>query len=252
MKQLLAAEWYKLTSGKLIFIILAGAAIQTFLGIQRTPEDGETLVLVMEALALFNKISWVFCFWLLAFAAFFIAQEFSHGTIRNTLAIGKKRTSVYLAKLIVLCVVTIPLLAVLCIAVIAGCTWAVGFGDASLPDFIKSCAAQFFIQLVFHLCYAPLFAMIIVVCRNPALTIMVGFAYILSNGMVQAFLSGLPEPLSFLKTLSLEYYINNLKDPIGSAGTDITFILQGFAASLCYFTLYTSVGCLLFKKMDIK
>jgi ABC-2 type transport system permease protein len=254
MKKLLAAEWYKLRNGKLFLIILAGAAVQIFLGMQRVRDPSLTPTPGAEAVALFGEISWVFCFWFASFAAFFIAQEFPHGTIRNTLALGKKRTSVYLSKLIFMCLITIPLLAAVSIAAVAGCTFAAGFGDTALTDFIKIWAAHFSIQIIFHLLYAALFTMIAVVCRNPALTIIFGLAYIFASG---ALMGALPETLSFLKVLSVEYYISNLKDTIGinnvnSISTNIAFILQGAAVSLCYFALFTGAGCLLFKKSDVK
>ncbi|MDR2418445.1 MAG: ABC transporter permease [Treponema sp.] len=99
MWDLFCAEMYKIRHTKLPWVIFGLLVLQTYIQMDGLRSLEEEPVLGQIAISKICDASPFLCIWLSSFTGFFIATEFQNGTIRNTLALGKKRSSVYLAKL---------------------------------------------------------------------------------------------------------------------------------------------------------
>lgn len=161
MTMLISAEWYKLLRGKVLAVILAGVTAQTLLfqvlkqyaKSDEPPVPGQFGVMVLVDTATFLQV------WLLAFVGYFVASEFQNGTMRNTLALGKNRTHVYLSKLLFAFIAIAAIFATVSIVSTAGLSAVSGFGDMTFNEFWRFFTLNFFMQLLYHLTFAAVFTM---------------------------------------------------------------------------------------------
>lgn len=246
MKTLIAAEWYKLLRGKVLIVILAGTVAQTLVFqilyqlANRPQGPGQGGVMVLANTSLFLQI------WMLAFVGYFISTEFQNGTMRNTLALGKNRTHVYLAKLLA----TFVAIAVICVAVtIVQTVWLTvvnGFGDMSFNKFLSYFALTFSMQLLYHLTFAAVFTLFAFLSRSMGMTLMLGIGYWIVLMNAPAVLSALH--MGFAADYSPLHYVATFAALNGQPG----FITMGIIVSLGYILISTIIGSIIFNKSDIK
>lgn len=246
MKTLISAEWYKLLHGKVLAIILAGTATQTILFqimyqlANRPQGPGVSAVLVLANDSFFLQI------WLLSFVGYFIASEFQNGTMRNTLALGKNRMQVYLAKQLATFVAIAAIFVLITIVQTVGLTVTNGFGDTSFDYFWHFFTLTFSNQLLYHLTFCAVFTMLAFLSRSMGMTLMLGIGYWIVLMNTPAVLSALH--MTFANNYSPDHYISSFAHFSGTPN----FITMGILVSLAYILISTIIGCLIFKKSDIK
>lgn len=246
MKTLIAAEWYKLLHGKVLFIILLGTVAQTLLFqilyvlANRPQGPGQLGFMVLANTSLFLQI------WLLGFVGYFVSSEFQNGTMRNILALGKSRTQVYVSKLLSVCIAIFTICVVITIVQAVWLTVINGFGTMPLNEFLNISALTFSMQLLYHLTFAAVFTLIAFLSRSMGMTLMLGIGYwiVLMNG--PAVLSALH--MAFAINYSPDHYIATFAALNGQPG----FISMSIIISLIYIIVSTIIGCLIFRKSDMK
>ncbi|MGI6120464.1 MAG: ABC transporter permease [Desulfosporosinus sp.] len=247
MTTLISAEWYKLIRSKVLAVILGGVTVQTLIQVlaeyinrEASPVPGQFGVTVPADTSLFLQV------WLVAFVGYFVASEFQNGTMRNTLALGKNRTHVYLSKLLSAFVAIAVIYATVSIVSTAGLSAVAGFGDMTLSEFSRFFFWNFSMQLLYHLTFAAMFIMFVFLSRSVGMSILLSIGY----WIVKMFLPmvfgvlGLAFAVQFLP----DYYISAFK---GLSG-DPTFITKGIVVSVAYIVIASIIGCIVFKKTDIK
>ncbi len=247
MKDLLNSEWYKLSRSKtLLYLMLLLLVINTFNIITNRLLKSQ---LLQGQEGIFQAGSSVNAMWFGAFAGFFIASEFLNGGIRNALALGKTRSSVFIAKIfsMVLCIVMLLLVIVLVQTI--GNSIVNRFGDMPFDEFVFYFLKNFLHTLIFHLSYAGFFTMFAFLTQKPGLTILLSFCYetiiLVCGGFFENFKGQNLRPL--LQCFPQYYYTkidNNLTNP--------QFFVNGYLVCLLYFFVPIIISIFIFKKMDIK
>lgn len=245
MTTLISAEWYKLLRSKVLAVILAGITAETLLQVllktyDKEPIPGQFGVTVATDASVILQV------WLIAFVGYFVASEFQNGTMRNILALGKNRTRVYLSKLFSASIAIAAIYATVSIVATAGFSVAFGFGDMTFNEFWRFFTWNFSMEILYHLTFAAIFTMFAFLSRSLGMTILLGIGY----WIVMLFLPGLLSTmgLDFAVKYLPQYYIGAFK---GLSG-DPAFITKGLIASAAYFVLTSIIGCIVFKKSDIK
>ncbi|MGN0543167.1 MAG: ABC transporter permease subunit [Acutalibacteraceae bacterium] len=111
MKNLLSAEFLRLSKNKLFWFLSAaafvfGALVQIYVYIGAKVSDIEPKI----DMALF-AVGMVVSFVAAIFVSLFVGTEYSNGTLRNKMINGKSRTSIYFSKYIVCCVAMVAFFA---------------------------------------------------------------------------------------------------------------------------------------------
>jgi ABC-2 type transport system permease protein len=255
MQSLASAELYKLRHTKLLWIILGLIALQTYIQMDGLRSLEETPVPGQLAITKICDASPFLCIWLAAFTGFFIAAEFQTGVLRNTLALGKKRSAVYCAKLIAAFLACTAMLSVTALTATAVCSALFGFGGMGTGEFLRFFLWTFFNQTVYHLGYAALFTFFAFVSRNAAMTVLLGVGWTVIEQMILGFLGNYQGgSLAFARQIfpglyiaifySVEYdtyWYNNA-----------TQIIKGIAAGVLFAGASSGAGIMLFGKQDVK
>lgn len=272
MTTLLSAERYKLLHSRVTAVILLIiAAMKTFviwvpyimgLGFQTGNEPHGNIagstggaaatgspsgLLGQNGVKLMGGESTILLILLIAFVGFFVASEFQNGTIRNILSLGKRRSMVFMSKILGVFAVLTAIFAITIAIAIVGYSLQYGFGDMGFVEFIGYFAWNFFMQLLYHMPYAAVFCMIAFIARSTGLSIILGIGYLIFNSIAQSFPGSIPG-LQFATKLFPEYYINDF----GQLGGDMTFIISSVLVSVAYIVLACAIGCIVFKKCDVK
>lgn len=242
MTTLLSAEWYKLLRGQVLAVILAGVTAQTLLlqVVILTPVPAQFGVLFLADTSIFLQV------WLLAFVGYFVASEFQNGTMRNILALGRNRTQVYLSKLLFTFIAIAAIFAAVSIVSTAWLSAAAGFGDMTYNEFWRFFASNFFMQLLYHLTFAAVFTMFAFLSRSLGMTLLLGIGYWIVKWNLPMVLSRLG--LAFAIKYLPDHYIGMF----GQSNGDPAFITQGMIVSVAYIVITSIIGCIVFKKSDIK
>lgn len=247
MTTLISAEWYKLLRGKVLAIILACVTAQTVIQVlAQLTNTEEQAVPGQFGVMVPAQASFLLQVWLAAFVGYFIASEFQTGTMRNILALGKNRTHVYLSKLFSSCVAIIAIYATISIVATAGFSAVSGLGDMSFNEYWRFFARNFIMQVLYHLSYAAIFTMFAFVSRSLGMTILLGVGNMIFMLFLPGVLSrvGLDFAIEFLPSYYIDAFENLQGDP--------AFMTKGVIVTAAYFVLTCIVGCIVFKKSDIK
>jgi ABC-2 type transport system permease protein len=187
----------------------------------------------------------VFAILAVVFAGLFVSNEFATGTIRNALCIGKSRIQVYLSKLTMSSVMLFVIMFVSAVAFTTSFTIMYGFGNDT--DFAVTSIKVFALQLLYHLAYASLACMFAFLIQNTVFSVSVGiFCVVISGTLTDIFTAF--DGLGLFARLMPNYYITRLADNF----TDSSFILQSVAASLVFIVITSIVGCVVFRRRDVK
>ncbi|MBB5286253.1 ABC-2 type transport system permease protein [Rhabdobacter roseus] len=247
MKDLLKAELYKLSkSNTLLYLMLLLFVTNTF-GII-TNRLLKNYVLQGQD-GLFQAGTSINAMWFGAFAGFFIASEFQNGGIRNALALGKYRTSVFMAKIFSMILCITILLFVIVLVQIIGNSIVNGYGDMPVGEFVVFFLKNFLHITIFHLSYAGFFTMFAFLTQKPGLTILLSFCYetliLVCGGFFENFKGQNLKPL-------LQFFPQYYYTKIDYNLSNHQFFVNGYLVCLLYFFAPVIISIFLFRKMDIK
>lgn len=255
MRHLFSAEMYKIRHTKLLWVILGLVVLQTWIQMDGLRSLEKEPVLGQIAITRICDASPFLCIWLSAFVGFFIAAEFQNGTIRNALALGKKRSSVYLAKLTAVFLACIGMVTVTAITATAVCSVLFGFGGMSLREFLQFFLWTYFNQNVYHLAYAALFTMFAFVSRNVAMTVLLGVGWTIAEMFIIGFLGDYQDgSLAFARDILPSLYVAIFYSEEYDAYwyNNAVQIIKGIAASVFFIGASSIAGISFFGKNDIK
>jgi ABC-2 type transport system permease protein len=260
MSSIISADFYKLRKNIAAWLLPAAAIVATlvtaifiyFIDHGLTVEGG----MAVSASDVFGlnpsgsagvyalaSISSVFAVLAVVFAGLFVSNEFATGTIRNALCIGKSRVRVYLSKLLVGGVMLLVTMLAATIVFVVAFTLMYGFGNGALLDGLQ----VFGLQFLYHLPYAALACMLAFLIQNNVFAVSVGiFCTIISGTLVDIFMAF--DGLGWLARLIPNFYITRLADNL----SDVGFIVQSVVACVAFVVVSAVIGCLVFKRRDIK
>jgi ABC-2 type transport system permease protein len=179
------------------------------------------------------------------FAGLFISNEYSNGTIRNALCIGKSRVQVYLSKLLTACGMMLIVTFSSLVAFIGSLTLLYGFGDGT--GFFTHTLQTFAMQLIYHLVFAALACMLAFLIPNIVFSVSVGIFVIIMLGVLTEICTAF-DGLGLFARLLPNYYITRLTENL----SNVAFITQGALASLLLIAAMTAIGCAVLQRHDIR
>lgn len=179
------------------------------------------------------------------FISVFVATEFSCGAMKNIAAKGFSRTKIYLSKLTAVSLGSIALMLISCVASVLCGTIFWGFGDGIE---LKGLLIFLGMQLLMQIALAALFTMVAMIFRSHAASIAINLGLIMFVPLLFQLIALILQKESGLADLWLVQNIINLStfSPLQSD------IIKGLIASGVYLVLSTVIGCLAFRKQDIK
>jgi ABC-2 type transport system permease protein len=263
IKGLLKVEWYKLRHSKPFFITLIIVAIQTIIQIGLVHFINSSPIAIQQNVQLTDMYSFapvgqngvlmigsaslVISICLAAFTGLFVASEFQNNTIRASLALGKNRIMVYVAKLLSVCIAVMLFILLVTVLSTVGLSLLYGFGEMPLLEYGKQLLTMIATQMKLFFTFASVFCMIAFLCRNSGITIVLSAAYVLATSILMSFLATF-DALAFLVKGLPQYYIMLLS---ASAG-NWEFIVGANVVSLFYILIPCIIGFFVFKRVDVK
>jgi ABC-2 type transport system permease protein len=192
-----------------------------------------------------SSISNLYAILAVVFGGLFISNEFANGTIRNALCIGKSRLGVYLSKLLSGGAMLLLTMLMSLVAFIGVFTAMYGFGDGG--GFLLDTLKVFSLQFLYHLTFAAVACMLAFLVQNMVFSVAIGiFWTIISSVLTDVFT--VFDGLGFLARIMPNYYITRLADNLNNSA----FITQSVIASVAVIAVTAIVGCVVFKRRDIK
>jgi ABC-2 type transport system permease protein len=179
------------------------------------------------------------------FAGLFISTEFSQGTIRNALCAGFSRTKVYLSKLAVSAVLLALCMFLSCVTFISGFTVTYGFGNGA--DFLRDTLTVFLMQFLYHFTYAGIGCLLAFLIPNIVITVAIGIIVVVASGVVVDICNAF-DALNGIAPFIPQYYVTRLNEELHNP----LFLAMGAVVSVVFVAVTAAVGCLLFKRQDIK
>lgn len=178
------------------------------------------------------------------FITMLITNEYSTGTIKDSVSLGFGRTKIYISKLIMVSLGSIFMMLVAIITIVITSIFVFGiYGNFSMYDFILM-VRMLFIQALLYTAYGSVFLMIAFIIKNIGGTMAVNIFISLIIG----------PPLASLVGNSLLGRIVLLMNfsPTAAPHPQAMDIKIAVAVALSYLILCLSIGGLTFKKQDIK
>jgi hypothetical protein len=253
MNRLLAAERFKLSHSIVLPALAVVAAVFATLQMQGQSAN-EGVASGQLGVAMLGSLSPFICILLGAFAGFFVATEFDNGGIRNSLALGKDRLRLYLAKQASVFVALTALLMVSALCSILMGTARFGFGDMPAGEYAGFFLTIFFLQLLYHLVYASLFAAMAFITGNAAMTVLLTVGGLIFETVLVSFLGRFAGFALSVRTVFPIYSVSVLyQAQQGFYGYENpVFVARSIAASLVSVIILTAIGAWAFRKAEIK
>ncbi len=150
-----------------LFLVVLGSMIITCVNVEKLPEDA-----TFEEYY-FNSATYVGMF-LAVFSSMFLGTEYSNGTIRNKMIIGKTRTSIYLSNFITNVVVSFLLIVVISTTALVGMP-TLGFFDIGIPNVIGNLMVLLFSMVSL----SAIFTFVGMICSNRTYTLLISLLVLL-------------------------------------------------------------------------
>lgn len=266
MNKLLKADFYSLLKSKLTYILLIICAFVSLLSIFAYVAINALLKTelfegaeIEGFVGLFNVKTISFGNFQLSnnigliipiFAGIFTMSDIRHGTIRNKIIIGKKRTEIYLSHLIVsttLCVVTSLIsFLILLLGSLIFFEYGAEFNKEELLNFLR-CLLIGTLTFVYVASVSTFFSL---VTKSLPLTILLTLSVCLGLGIINSIsaIAG-SEKLKYL-FYSIPTYANTILAQSGNL--TVEEFLFGLGSYTIFIALNTALGIVLFKKSDLK
>ena len=256
MLNLLAAEKIKLLRSKKLWITLT---ILFFLPILQAVNSvisvkyGDDLVQAIDTVVngatgilMIDKNGLTILLVIVAFISFFIGEEFQHGTIRNTLSLGRSRTHYYLSKLVVASLLSLVGVIGMTIIGMISFTIAFDFGDVEVTNYVSYAIKSFSTLYLLILANVSIYVMISFLTKSSSISLVWGFLYTIATG----FLPGMFQQTEHFKQITFWFTESFLfySDFVNEVARFPEMVL----VSVITIVLSSTVGILLFKRSDIK
>lgn len=246
MLNLLKAEFYKLKTSKMFYFSILLSFLQVSLVYIFSERfklmNGKDSVLYMfdiqSQLALDILIG--------IFASDFIVTEFTSGYIKNLIAYGHKRISIFISKSIayyagVIIISIIPLTVIICINTVMN-----GYGEAFTYSSVMFLIRIFLIMAIIYIAIGSISVLVAFVSRNVNITISIITALDFINRFFVA--TAMQKPL--IKSIYDKYIFAQPAIILSDKCTPLEF-LQAIIISLITILLTIAAGSYVFKKVDI-
>lgn len=259
MLNLLTAERIKLFQSKKLWIVLgilsvlpiyqvANSKLAVHYGTKMvqaidTVINGATGILMIEknGLTILLVIS--------TFISFFIGEEFQHGTIRNTLSLGRSRTHYYLSKFLIAGLLTLFGVIVMTAIGMVSYSFVFGYGEVTgISDYVTYAVQSFSTLYVLILANVSIYVMISFLTKSSSISLVWSFLYTIGTG----FGAGIFQQTEHFKQVTYWFtesflFYSNFANPV-----DIAKFPEMVLVSLLTIMVSSTIGILLFKRIDIK
>jgi ABC-2 type transport system permease protein len=192
-----------------------------------------------------STISHVYSMVIIVFCGLFISTEFTQGTIRNAICAGVSRIKMYVSKLCACAAMLSLCMFVSIIAFIAGFTVLYGFGDGT--DFFRDTATVFVMQFLYHLTYAGIGCCLSFLIPNIAFSVAAGLVTVILEGVLVEICTAF-DALHGIAPLIPQYYVTRLNDNPDNPA----FLISGALVSIAFILITVVIGCMVFRRQDIK
>lgn len=182
------------------------------------------------------------------FIAAFLAKEYTEGTIKNTLAYGRKRSEVYLAKFVSIVVGIAMILLALTIIPTVGSAIINGWGETFEISQLVNLFATFIAALVANAATAAIIMIIAIAVKSNGATIGITFGVFSLLPMLISFLYGINNIFDKIYEIT-PWYNNQLATSIYATNGDL---VKSVIISIITMIIALFAGIQIFKKQDIK
>jgi hypothetical protein len=151
----------------------------------------------------------------------------------------------YVSKLCVCAAMLALCIFVSIIAFVAGFTVLYGFGDGT--GFFRDTALVFVMQFLYHLSYAGIGCCLSFLIPNISFSVAAGIVIVILEGVLVEICTAF-DALHGIAPLIPQYYVTRLNDNLDNFG----FLAAGALASLACILITAVIGCIVFRRQDIK
>lgn len=267
MNQLLKFEFRKLFRQKSFYIcgaILVGLLLITTVSINFLMDINNQMIqtgdgsvsMGIEGYADYNGLKMVTCalsecnisIFLAVILSLYICSDYTNDTLKNVIAKGYSRVSIYASKFIV-SMVTVTIYTVFCwlAAFVSGTAfWGVGTLDegATAGSFILA----LFVQLLIIYAYTAVFFFLCVLLRKTSGSIAVGILAPLVINLLLTFLDALFHKKNFQLS---DYWLDSLLAQSNGACLPSEIVTRGIICSLIYFVVFAVCGHLVGRRHQV-
>jgi len=260
MKGLISAEWYKLRHSRVFYILLL---ITTLFSIGRVEEIRQNAAPIAEGYLIMNNIySYPACgqsgvldissltfpitVCIAAFVGLFIAPEFQNSTIRNAIALGKRKSLFVLSKMLI-SLIAVAII-ILNITIILTIGFSIIYGSGSLANFeyLKQILMILPLQILLHYVFAALFCMFAFLSRNSGITSIISAAYVIFSILLAGTPIDYNGELIIIKPAPIIYILRH-----NGFSDNLAFMLGAFIVSILHIVISYLIACAVFRKMDM-
>ena len=259
MLNLLAAEKIKLFRSKKLWIVLSILFLLPIMQVVNSlleVKNGVELVQVIDTVIngatgvlMMDKNGLTILLVIVAFISFFIGEEFQHGTIRNTLSLGRSRTYYYISKFLLAALLTFSGVLGMTVIGMISFTAVFGFGEvAEINNYFMYAIKAFGTLYLLMLANVSVYVMISFMTKNSSLALIWGFLYTIGTGFLPGIFQKTEhfKQVTFWFTESFLFYVG-FAEPV-----DIARFPEMAFVSLITIVVSSAVGILVFRQTDIK
>ncbi|GMO60404.1 MAG: hypothetical protein Ta2A_06520 [Treponemataceae bacterium] len=261
MKDLLKSDFYRFYNNKVFVILPIFSVVYTalFVGIIKLVDVGSTM---LQGNVIGNKdvfgfiptasnaanavlaMSVVFSIFLMIFGAWFISSEFTQGTLRNGIIIGKTRLQIYFSKMIVMVASFSICIFVSFVVFFIAFMFFFGFGSGA--QFFFRTAKCLLLTLLLNLHYFGFACMFSFLIRSMQAAMTTGVLFVAAESIFMS-IGQIFDKLQGVSRTMPAYYLTRINFEL----TNTTYLLQGIASNVVFFALATLAGCYFFMRSDV-
>lgn len=177
-----------------------------------------------------------------------VAKEYSEGTIKNTLAYGKKRTSFYMAKFINILLGSTLIMAIMTGVATIGVTITKGWGEQFTISQLLNILSTFAGAVIVFGAVAAIIMLISTLVKSNGATIGISVVIFILLPTISSFLYGIYDWFDKIYELSL-FYNSALVTAVKAGSADI---LKATIIALITMIIALGAGLTIFKIQDVK
>lgn len=180
--------------------------------------------------------------------AAFLAKEYTEGTIKNTLAYGKKRSEFYIAKFLALIIGIATILASLTLVSTIGSTIINGWGEAFELSQLVNIAGTFIAAVIANASVASILMIVAITVKSNGATIGITAGIFILVPMLLSFIYGIYPTFDKIYKLT-PFYNTALATSVYATSGDL---MRSIMIALATIAVCLLLGTKIFKVQDIK